>query len=62
MSKKMCSPYCMFFNQEPKEVKETYIDKDGLKHRVAVFVCNYTGNEITKFKKCSLYRTDKVDV
>ena len=62
MGKYVCNPHCIFFNQEPKEIKETYIDNYGIKHRKAVYICNYTGEEITKFKKCSFFRTDKVDV
>lgn len=50
-----CSPKCIYFPSEPTQVLREYMDKCGIKHREAIYKCNYDGHRITTFSKCPFY-------
>ena len=57
MSKHICDEKCIYYPTYPSSIIDEYIDNFGLKHREAVYLCNFDDHRIEMFCKCKHYKT-----
>ena len=51
-----CDPWCIYFPSSPSSVLNSYVDKNGVKHREGVFCCKFDDHRLMGFELCENYK------
>lgn len=54
--KHLCSPNCMYFPNSYSNILKEYNDSNNVKHREAIYLCDYDDHRIRDFVICEKFR------
>ena len=55
--KHLCNPNCIYFPSSYSYLLKEYNDSNNIKHREAVYLCDYDDHRIREFEICENFRS-----